>query len=166
MRELSRFYLSLGSNIQPEQHLAEALYCLRAHGKVRGISSVWETRAVDSNGPNFLNMCVEFEAPVDETDLKENILRSIEIGLGRTRTGDKNAPRTIDIDIIMKDDQPLEVEGWHQAFMLLPMAELDPALPHPISGRTLAEEATLAMASTWIKRRPDVLLNPKEDSER
>jgi len=162
MRRAVEFYLSLGSNVQPERNLTEAIRRLRVYGELRAISSVWESHAVGSDGPDFLNVCVGFVAPLDGAHLKQNILQSIETGLGRAKTANRNAPRTIDIDIMMEDNQPLNLERWNHAFVLMPMAELKPDLPHPISGRRLAEEAMEVQSSTWIQRRPDVLMDVEE----
>jgi 2-amino-4-hydroxy-6-hydroxymethyldihydropteridine diphosphokinase len=161
MAPAHRFYLNLGSNIDPEPHLAEAVRLLRDSGNVNEISSVWESQAVGSDGPNFLNLSVGYESQVGPLNLKRSVVRVIENALGRSRTSDKNAPRTIDIDVLWEDDHPVNIELWMQAFVILPMAELLPQLPHPVTGRPLADEALWAAGSLWIQRRPDVMI-PEE----
>ncbi len=153
-----RFYLNLGSNILPERHLAQAMRLLRRHGTVLETSSVWESEAVGSAGPHFLNLSVGFEAQLNEVELKTTVVDAIETALGRNRTPDKSAPRTVDIDIILMDDHPLNPERWAHPFVVLPMAELLPGFRHPVTGRRLADEAPLSAASLWIRRRPDVHL--------
>jgi len=157
-----RYYLSLGSNIEPERNLAGAIQRLRSFGEVQEISSVWESHAVGSDGPNFLNLCVGFAVPVGVSGLKRDIVESVETALDRARTTDKNAPRTIDIDILMQDGQPLNLQRWGHVFVVLPMAELLPDMPHPISGKRLEEEAIERGASTWIRRRPDTVKDWEE----
>jgi 2-amino-4-hydroxy-6-hydroxymethyldihydropteridine diphosphokinase len=165
MRNRPRFYLCLGSNIERERNLAEAIRLLRKHGDVQAISGVWESHAVGSDGPDFFNVCVCFVSPVDSNELKRDIVGSIESALGRARTSDKNSPRTIDIDILMQADQPMNIERWAQAFVVVPMADLLPNLLHPLSHKRLAEEAADARASTWIQRRPDVLKGLGEENK-
>ncbi len=154
-----KFYLNLGSNIFPERHLAQAMKLLRRHGALLESSSVWESEAVGSSGPHFLNLSVGFQTKMNEAELKATVVDSIETALGRSRTTDKNAPRTIDIDIILMDDRPVNPERWAHPFVVLPMAELLPELVHPVTGRRLVDEAPVSAASLWIRRRPDVLLS-------
>jgi 2-amino-4-hydroxy-6-hydroxymethyldihydropteridine diphosphokinase len=154
------FYLSLGSNIQPELHLADAVRLLQDFGEVRAISGVWESQAVGSEGPNFLNVSVRFHAEMNASHLKSNVVDPIERALGRRRSGDKNAPRTIDIDILLEDSRAVHTRLWKHPYVILPMAELLPQYAHPVTGRRLEDEAPLAAASIWIRRRPDVILSP------
>lgn len=156
MPERSEFYLSLGSNIMPERNLAAALRLLAVYGEVRAVSGVWESKAVGSDGPNFLNVCVRFDVNTDAVGLKDRVIGPVERALGRTRSGNKNASRTIDLDILMEDDHPLNVLLWEHPFVILPMAELLPDVMHPRTGRALREEAPRAAASLWMRRRPDI----------
>ena len=151
------FYLGLGSNIEPEANLAKAISRLGEHGEVQRFSSVWESQAVGSTGPNFLNLCIQFTAKENEQELKRQVLGPIETGLGRVRTGDRNAPRTIDLDMLLADGVPVGPNRWAHAFVLVPLAELLPNFLHPLSGKPLAAAAAEAQAQTWIMRRPAVL---------
>jgi 2-amino-4-hydroxy-6-hydroxymethyldihydropteridine diphosphokinase len=164
MENLRSYYLSLGSNISPERHLVEAIRRLRTFGDVRDVSSAWQSHAVGSDGPDFLNVCVGFATRLTAADVKGDVVDSIERELGRTRTGDKYAPRTIDIDIVMDTGRALNLELWNHAFVVLPMSELLPDASHPLTGRRLADEAATARASTWIRRRPDALKNLDGDA--
>ena len=158
MDELHRAYLSLGSNIEPETYLPKAIQSLRQYGEVWGISSIWESHAVGSEGPNFLNACVLFHTGLGAHDLKETAIRQIEAKLGRVRTADKNSPRTIDIDILLFDDEPLNIEFWDYAFVVLPLAELIPDFIHPVREGRLSQVAEHVKAQTWIVKREDVSL--------
>lgn len=55
--ELHEAYLNLGSNIQPEDHFRKAIELLGKSGRVKAVSTVWESRAVGAQGPNFFK-CV------------------------------------------------------------------------------------------------------------
>lgn len=155
MTELHRAYLSLGSNIDAKNNLPKAIELLREAGKVVAVSSVWETQSVGFDGPNFLNACVLFLTHLQPVELKEEIIRPIEAKLGRIRSSEKNAPRTIDIDIVLFDETPLNTEFWDYAFVIVPLAELIPDFAHPVGGEKLFRVA--GQVSVWIKKRVVIL---------
>ena len=148
-----RYFLSLGSNISPESNLTEAIRGLQGHGRVGQISGVWESHAIGSPGPNFLNICVEFRTPLTSDQLKRDVANRIETQMGRIRSADSSAPRPIDIDILMVDEQPLNIERWSHPFVLLPLAELLPQYRHPTEGVPLSTAAQNAEDRIWIIRR-------------
>ena len=149
-----RYFLSLGSNISPESNLAEALRRLQDLGRIGQISGVWESHALGSAGPNFLNICVEFTTPLSTAEVKRDVANRIEAQMGRVRSADPSAPRPIDIDVLMVDEQPLNVERWSHPFVLLPLAELLPQYTHPAEGIPLSAAAKKAEDRVWIVRRP------------
>ncbi|MBI3739857.1 MAG: 2-amino-4-hydroxy-6-hydroxymethyldihydropteridine diphosphokinase, partial [Chloroflexi bacterium] len=111
MNDLHKVYLNIGSNIEPEIHLPQAIEMLRQHGEIQAISTPWESHAV-GGGPNFLNACVLIRTTLNFEGLKKEIVHPIESALGRVRSTNKNAPRTIDVDIIMIDGQAISLEKW------------------------------------------------------
>lgn len=149
--------LSLGSNIRPEENLRRAVELLKQHGRITGLSSAWENHAVGVSGPDFLNMCVLLETGIDLPDVKAQIIQPIESPLGRTRLEDKNAPRSIDIDLVMYDGTPLRMEYWEQAFMVVPLAELLPEFEHPRLKQKLAHVAEHMRKQVWIEPRTGFL---------
>lgn len=152
-----RVILGLGSNINSSENIIRALELLNQRIGVQRVSSTWESLAVGSDGPNFLNAAAWVETPLEMIDLKQHILRQIEADLGRVRTADKNAPRTIDIDILIFDEQLVEPAGWELAFLAIPLAELLPDFKHPQTGEPIQNAANrLALASRLI-HRPDVV---------
>jgi hypothetical protein len=66
---------------------------------------------------------VGFATDRSAADVKREVVDRIESELGRTRTGDKYAPRTIDIDIVMDSGEALNLELWNHAFVVLPMSD-------------------------------------------
>jgi 2-amino-4-hydroxy-6-hydroxymethyldihydropteridine diphosphokinase len=149
-------YLNLGSNVHAESNLPRAVDLLRGYGQVAAVSAVWESKSVGYEGPNFLNACVLFLTDLKPVLLKEQIIRPIEAGLGRIRGEDKNAPRPIDIDIVLFDDIPLNTEYWKYAFVAVPLAELIPDFIHPLSGDALSCFSEHARSQVWIVPRSDV----------
>lgn len=161
MDDLHDAYLNLGSNIEPEYHLWEALRLLRGQGEVKAVSSAWQSHAFGSDGPDFLNACVLFLTPLEAGELKTRIIRPIETQLGRVRGKDKFAPRPIDIDIILFDDEPFGGEFWTNAFVVVPLADIYPDFHHPFSYERLEQAAAHMRRQTWIEARPDVILNAR-----
>ena len=135
-------YLILGTNIDPEQNTKDAIQLLSKYCKIKAISSTWETVAVGSNGPNFLNTAIFIECEQSPVELKVDVISVIESKLGRVRTSDKNAPRTIDLDIILYDDMLIDPAVWYKAFIAIPMAELRPDLINEKDKQTLSEFIT------------------------
>jgi 2-amino-4-hydroxy-6-hydroxymethyldihydropteridine diphosphokinase len=150
-------YLSLGSNIESEINLPKAINLLSEHGEFLKVSNAWESEAVGSDGPNYLNACALFSTSLLYDELKNQVIHPIEARLGRQRTGDKNAPRTIDIDIILFDDQPCNEKFWKQAFVVIPLAEIHPGFQNPLNQENILETATRLRQKIWIKLRPEVL---------
>jgi 2-amino-4-hydroxy-6-hydroxymethyldihydropteridine diphosphokinase len=157
MEDLHEAYLNIGSNIEPEYHLWEAVRLLREQGQVEAVSKAWQSHAFGSDGPDFLNACVLFLTTLEADELKEKVIRPIEANLGRVRGPDKNAPRTIDIDIILFDEEPFIGEFWSNAFVVVPLAELLPDFHHPFNYERLVHVAAHMRRQTWIEARPDVL---------
>ena len=151
-------YLSLGSNIEPESNLPRAIELLKQNYEVTGVSTAWENQAVGAvDVPNFLNACISLLTTLSAPEFIEHAIRPVESFLGRTRGEDPNASRTIDIDIILYDDQPMRLEYWRQAFMVVPLAELLPEFMDPVSGKPLSMAAREALKNSWMLPRPEVL---------
>ncbi|MEI6859549.1 MAG: 2-amino-4-hydroxy-6-hydroxymethyldihydropteridine diphosphokinase [Shewanella sp.] len=135
---LSRVYISLGSNIEPERYLKSGLMELNYHfGKLR-YSSVYESEAVGFDGNNFLNMVVAVDTDLSIEELVF-LFKKIEQDNGRLVGAKKFASRTLDLDLLLYGDKvtltPVELpraEILTNAFVLWPMAELAPDLVHPL----------------------------------
>jgi 2-amino-4-hydroxy-6-hydroxymethyldihydropteridine diphosphokinase len=149
--------LLLGSNIRPEHYIPQAVELLQRHLQVLQASSVWETSAVGSDGPNFLNAALLVLSPFGLDALKERILHPIEARLGRVRTGDKNAARTMDIDVIIFDGLLLETTLSNYAFRAVPVAEILPDT-RTETGEYLKDAAERLTRTDHIRLRTDVTL--------
>jgi 2-amino-4-hydroxy-6-hydroxymethyldihydropteridine diphosphokinase len=166
--QVNLVYLSLGSNIEPERNLAAAAQHLAQFGLVRAISTVWETAPIGSRDqPDFLNVAVLLETSLSAQALREQAIHSIEETLGRVRTKDKNAPRTIDIDIMLFNRDVLQVGRHHipdrevleRPFVAISLAEIAPEYVHPETGQTLQEIAQrFDPEAAGMRRRDDVVL--------
>jgi 2-amino-4-hydroxy-6-hydroxymethyldihydropteridine diphosphokinase len=152
-----RVYVGLGSNIEPEANLPRALDLLCEQVELEAISTVWETPPAGLKGHNFLNAVVLAKTQLTMGLLKSLVLRPAEIQLGRVRTANKYAPRTIDLDILIYDGRVIDKSIWEQAFIAVPLAELLPDLSHPETGESLREAAQRLALDVKLKPRLEVL---------
>ncbi len=150
-------YLSLGSNIQPEKNLVRAIQLLQEQGRMESISSAWESRSFGADGPNYLNACIALATRRSWPELKEEVILPIELQLGRKRTENKYAPRTMDVDIILFDDRSCDEKSWEKAFVVVPLAEIYPHYQNPLSKESIAETAARLRREIWMEARPEVL---------
>jgi 2-amino-4-hydroxy-6-hydroxymethyldihydropteridine diphosphokinase len=152
-----RACILLGSNIEPEQNTRRAVAMLKELCRILAFSSCWETGSVGYNGPNFINLAVLVETDLDAVDFKQKIIDRIEERLGRVRTPNKNAPRTIDLDIIVVDGEVLDQNLWDRAHVALPVSELLPDLIDLNTGKNLKETAGELVQQAHAVPRQDVL---------
>jgi 2-amino-4-hydroxy-6-hydroxymethyldihydropteridine diphosphokinase len=159
MADIHRLILSLGSNIDAESNLPKAVRLLHEAGRVEVVSSVWESESVGFDGPNFLNACITILSPFRHAEFKEKVIRPIESVLGRIRSTEKNAPRPIDVDVVMDNDKPINTDFWGYAFVIVPLAELKPNFIHPVSGMKLSDFSNQLQGLVWMRKREDVLIS-------
>jgi 2-amino-4-hydroxy-6-hydroxymethyldihydropteridine diphosphokinase len=157
MSESHLAYLSLGSNIQPEIHLVRAVELLQHHGRIEKISDAWESESVGAVGPNYLNACVLLVTPLLPLELKEQALLPVESRLGRRRSADRFAPRTIDIDLVVFDGESCDDKYWEQAFVVVPLAEIHPLYRNPLTQEGIIETAARLRQNLWMEPRPGLL---------
>ena len=141
--------VSCGSNIDPERNLRAGLEQLASCCKVKATSRIFVTRAVGSSAmPDFYNAAVELITELSAAELKFGVLRRIEGQLGRSRSDDRNAPRSIDLDLSLFGEdvirnEPLglwipDPEILKRVHIALPLAEIAPQRRHPVCGETLS----------------------------
>ena len=136
-------YLGLGANLgEREVHLARAVHLLAESPAVQisRSSSIYQTAPWGYlEQPDFLNSVLEIETTLEPVALLE-LTQSIERQIGR-QPGIRFGPRLIDIDILLYGEQSIRLEEpdlqiphprMHlRAFVLVPLAELAPALVVP-----------------------------------
>jgi 2-amino-4-hydroxy-6-hydroxymethyldihydropteridine diphosphokinase len=115
-------------------------------GQLLLVSSIYETAPWGkTDQPDFLNQVILIDTRFNPEELLKSIL-SIEENGGRKRTV-KNAPRTIDIDILFYNDLILEKPGLTiphpriaiRRFVLEPLNEISPEFVHPVLGKTIRQ---------------------------
>lgn len=151
---MSRAWLSLGSNLEPERHLRAALTELRARFGAIVVSPTYRFPAVGFDGPDFLNLAVGLDSDLDAFALND-WLHALEDRHGRRRDVPRFSSRTLDVDIVLFDDLVLRGPGnleiprkeIAEAFVLKPLADIAPDLREPLSGRTLTQLRDMSPAA-------------------
>ena len=156
-------YVSLGSNINAKRNIAEAIRLLRRRTTVLGLSPVYLSPPQGfPDQERFLNMAVKIHTWRSPSQFKATIIDRIETELHRVRDPqNKNAPRTIDLDISLWNDEVLEYgsKPWQIpesgitqfAHVAVPLADLAPDYAHPTQGQSLREVAA-AFDSSELRR--------------
>jgi 2-amino-4-hydroxy-6-hydroxymethyldihydropteridine diphosphokinase len=140
-------YLCLGSNLgNRQENLDKALDLLSQRMQIRKVSSLYDTEPVGNiEQPRFLNLVCQINTRLSPEELL-TLAKGIELKMGRT-PGKRNAPRIIDIDILLYGDSVVETEELEiphpriaeRAFVLFPLAEIAPGAVHPVNGKTAKE---------------------------
>lgn len=175
-------YLGLGSNVgDREEYIEQAIFILKKSKGIKVIrkSSNYETQAEGvKNQPPFINAAVEIETTLPPHMLLD-VLEGIENTLGREREIEWG-PRTMDIDILLYDDEVVSDDKLQiphpllheRIFALMPLAEIAPHFIHPVLEKTIAdlyEEKKLEQSEKYDDELPgfkDVKRGVPDDYER
>ncbi len=155
-------YVALGSNLGDRRaQLAAALEALRQTPGVRvlGVSAVYETEPVGPPQGRYLNAAARLATSLSPRALLERLL-AIEARAGRVRGSERNAPRTLDLDLLLYADRELrepDLELPHprmaaRPFVLEPLRELAPDLLHPVLGASIDELARRVRDPAAVRR--------------
>jgi len=125
---MMKYYLSLGSNINPESNLELAISALNKILAETECSSIYKTKAEGFDGDDFLNLIFSGVSSLG-FDVLNKKLKDIEDSSGRDRNVPKFSSRTLDIDIVLQlsDDEEIVFESDEIAkyrFVSGPLEEL------------------------------------------
>lgn len=140
-------YIGLGANQgDVVESLKAALDSLRSleQSEISGVSPFYKSAPVEASGPDYVNAVARLETSLEPYALLLHLL-DIELILGRKRRGPnqkKNAPRNVDLDLLMLGNMiiqstPLTLPHprLHQrAFVLKPLLDLAPEVCIPGRG--------------------------------
>lgn len=137
------WYLGLGANLGDARLAFEqVVFALptRAAACDVKLSSIWQSAPVNAVGPDYLNAVISFHSTLEPLDMLV-LAQDLETEAGRTRPY-RNAPRTLDIDLLLADRLTVQVTALRiphprmheRAFVLAPLLELDPDCQIPGRG--------------------------------
>lgn len=140
-------YIALGTNKgDREANLRTARQALSPHVQLLEQSPIYETEPWGyTDQPDFLNQVIKAQTTLPPRELLA-YLKDIEKRMGRIPTF-RNAPRIIDLDILLYGELVFEDEQLtiphprleERAFVLVPLSKLTSQLCHPVSGKTIHE---------------------------
>lgn len=139
---MARAYVGLGSNIEPGRNVRAAVRALGHSVRIVGVSTHYRTAPIGRAGaPPFVNGVLAIETDLPRAELQNRVLRPLEQELGRSRDADRNAPRTIDLDLLfMQGDKTAHPDLYDRAFVAWPLVELAPRLEvGGVSVQTIAQ---------------------------
>ncbi len=135
-------YVGVGSNIDPEANLHRAIQSLSAEFGDVDCSNVYRSPALGFSGPDFLNLVLRFSTDATPMAIEEALSR-IERAGGRSDLS-RSGSRTLDLDLLLyaarvaaTDRLPRE-DILRYPFVLAPLNDLAPDLPHPLNGVSVA----------------------------
>lgn len=114
-------------------------------------SDLYASAPIDSSGPDYVNAVVQVRTRLSAPALLAE-LQTIERAAGRERPY-RNAPRTLDLDVLLYGDAHISSPALtvphprmqERAFVLLPLAEIAPALVTPQALAAVADQAVRAI---------------------
>lgn len=116
--------IGIGSNIDPQYNIDEALSILGREQEVVSVSSLIQTSPIGLvNQPDFLNGAVKVVTQMSMTDFKY-YLKNIEDRLNRDRSAPKYGPRTIDLDILIWDGEIVDTDYYNRDFLQTSVSEI------------------------------------------
>jgi len=144
--EKTEVFLSIGSNINPEENLQLACRELKKTFHNIQASSVYRNKPIGFLGNDFLNMVVKVKSTLNPNEILD-YLRGLEASTGRDIGTGSFDSRTLDIDMILFGDlvhpeKPFkiprnDIESY--SFVLCPLAEIEPYGIHPLLGKTFKD---------------------------
>ncbi len=147
--EVITAYIGLGSNLgdRAGNLLLAVRGLMEASFVVNKLSAIYETDPFDVEGhAPFLNMVAEICVKnISPSQMLARMLR-IEYLLGRKEKNLKK-PRTVDLDLLLYGDIQKQTDfltlphpQMHERrFVLVPLAELDPHIVHPVLNQSIQE---------------------------
>lgn len=158
-----RVYLGIGSNIDPATHVPKALLALESEFGAVSRSSLYQTRSLGFEGPDFINLAVSFSTTCDFLQLDER-LKNIEVDCGRNRSLETGkGSRTLDLDLLLYGELQGELHGhvlprpeiYERQFVWQPLLEIFEA-SQQLSGYELELKNRLAQIAKTASLLPPI----------
>lgn len=120
--------IGVGSNINPEYNVIQAENEVKLIGILKQKSDFSYTKPLlTEDQDDFLNGVFYIETSFEKLELKKR-LKNIEFNLGRIRNTNKNGPRTIDLDIVVFNNQIIDYDVFQRDYLKNQIVNLLPNL--------------------------------------
>ena len=134
-------FLGLGSNLQAKNNLRLGVEELRVQYALQELAPVYRSKPFGFSGTDFLNTVARVETTATPAAICDH-LEVIHETAGRERGDSRYSSRTLDIDLLMYDDQVIDAppvvvprsDILKYSFVLKPLADIAPDLIHPVTG--------------------------------
>lgn len=160
---IGKIYIALGGNLSNQKAtFAKALNMLASKGvEIKTVSGLWQSPSwpPGQGHPDYLNAMAEVGFEGKANTLLE-IMQEVETQLGRVRSV-RNAPRTLDLDIIDFRGEISESDTLtlphprlrERGFVLFPLQHIAPKWIDPVTGHTLEHfTSRLALADVDVMK--------------
>lgn len=120
--------IGVGSNINPKRNIQKAIQIIKTELILTKVSSLRRTKPIEFKQQKYFYNCAFLtETTMDRNTLKQ-WLRNLEKNLGRVRSGNRNGPRTIDLDILVWNGEVVDEDVYTRSFLQKSVQELLPGL--------------------------------------
>jgi 2-amino-4-hydroxy-6-hydroxymethyldihydropteridine diphosphokinase len=157
-------FLCLGGNMGDRlANLNRAKALIEDEGmQIAGQSNMYETQAWGSeNSADYYNQCIKVKTELSAPALMQ-VLLNIERKMGRVRTENRNEARSVDLDILLFNNDTVESElitvphpRLHlRQFVLKPLNEIAAEVMHPVLNKSINQlllDCTDTLTATKIE---------------
>ncbi len=137
----AQVYIGMGSQLAREHNIRHGLARVQTCYSGVEYSPVYQSRPIGIDGDDFFNLVARFETAQSVAEVAAQ-LHDIELEFGTKQAG---TDRLLDIDLLLYGDlispqyQLPRADIIKYAFVLKPLADLAPALVHPVKGQTIGQ---------------------------
>jgi len=117
MSEINTCVVGVGSNIQPEENIREALRILEEEQTLLSVSAMVETEPIGiSEQPSFINGAAKISTSMNQEEFSV-YLKKVEDRLKRDRSQPRFGPRTIDLDVVVWNGKVVDRDYYSREFL-------------------------------------------------
>ena len=139
---MNSVFLGLAANLnQPATQIRSAVAALQSNDNIEVVacSSLYGSKPMGpQDQPDYINAVIQVETSLSAIALLD-VTQDIELKLGRVRKDERWGPRTLDIDILLFNQEEINQERLQvphygmkeREFVLYPLAEIAPNLTMP-----------------------------------
>jgi 2-amino-4-hydroxy-6-hydroxymethyldihydropteridine diphosphokinase len=135
-------YVGLGSNLDADRRLREAVRSLETEFGTLRRSAVYRTPAIGAPAPDYLNAAVAFSTALPAADVKARLV-AIEDKARRSRSQPRGPVCALDLDLLLHGrrvdaaQRLPHTDVLRRAHVLAPLADIAAALVHPLTGESI-----------------------------